>query len=199
MRDLTGMVFGRLTVLHEHETSTVRHRKWMCLCECGNSKPVADSALWRGATKSCGCLQKECTSLAKKTHGMTGSPTYICWAMMISRCEYKGNNRYPSYGARGISVCERWRNSFEAFYADMGEKPHKMSIDRIDVDGNYEPSNCRWATASEQAANKRNTIYIEINGERKRLIDWAGGYNNKYKNAHARISKGLTPQMEWFT
>lgn len=160
--DLTGRVFGRLTVVsysHTHKTPSGQSKaSWLCQCECGNQLVVKSQPLKIGNTSSCGCLRNELTGNRSRTHGMTGTPTYETWRGMRERCERPDNHRYSSYGGRGIKVCDRWMNSFENFLADMGERPDGMTLDRIDVNGNYEPGNCKWATDAEQRMNKRNSI-----------------------------------------
>lgn len=150
MKDITGQHFGRWTALDPDRTDRHGNRRWRCLCDCGTQKVVSGHNLRSGETLSCGCLQLEnCT-----THGQKGSRTYECWNGMIQRCTNPKKKHYKYYGGRGIAVCERWRK-FANFFDDMGERPVGMSLDRYpDNDGNYEPGNCRWATAKEQRHNQ---------------------------------------------
>jgi hypothetical protein len=166
--DLTGNRYGRLVALRREPSE--RYTKWACQCDCGNLKTVQAVSLKNGDTQSCGCLFRERASKRFKgrkdriTHGLSRSPEYRVWASMLERCRNPNTVGYPRYGGRGIKVCERW-DSFDNFIADMGRRPSgDYSIEREDNDGNYEPSNCRWATREEQAYNRTKTILIDYRG-----------------------------------
>ena len=163
--DLTGSRFGRLAVLAR--TGTKRGRPmWLCMCDCGKFPEVSGENLRGGITTSCGCYHAERLSTVSKAvntkHGMSKSKTYSIWANMKDRCHNPNNHAFDLYGGRGIQVCDRWRESFQAFVDDMGEQPPGLTLDRIDVNGNYEPGNCRWTTWHVQANNKRTSKKREV-------------------------------------
>jgi hypothetical protein len=147
---MRGDRIGRLTVLE-----LIGGRSgYLCRCDCGSEVVVKTALLRRRATRSCGCLNRELSSQRATTHGMSKTSIYTIWLQMLCRCERPESAAYSLYGGRGIRVCERW-HSFEQFHSDMGDRPKDRTLDRIDPDGNYEPSNCRWATAHQQAQNRR--------------------------------------------
>lgn len=158
-RDLSGQRFERLTVLQRHPVNGANWTaRWVCRCDCANLVVVTGKNLKNGHTRSCGCLLADKNAELRRTHGMSDSPEHAIWASMKARCENPNSTGYQWYGARGIKVCESWRNDFAAFFRDVGPRPSKAhSIDRIDNDGDYEPGNVRWATKKEQVANRRRS------------------------------------------
>jgi len=176
LASLSGNRYGRLTVLSfEGKSAGSRPEKlWSCLCDCGNIIQVRQNNLRSGHTQSCGCYKEQRISESNKKHGMKNSSEYIAWCNMKGRCLNPKDKGYPRYGARGISVCERWVNSFENFYLDMGKKPGlEYTLERIDFNGNYCPLNCKWATHAEQNRNYSRNVYIEYEGRKMCIKDWA--------------------------
>lgn len=191
--DRTGIVYGRLTVLRRFEcgpASKGKRTKWVCKCECGSEAVATGHELASGDTLSCGCFQRESTGNRNRRHGMVRTPTYRSWQAAKDRCYNKRNERYPIYGAKGVTMCERWRNSFQAFLSDMGERPKGMTIDRIRADGHYEPDNCRWATNSEQVRNKRTNV--EWNGARVTIADLAKSVGVPRPSLNKLLIRGLS-------
>lgn len=171
--DLIGEKFGRLTVVELLESDDRGHARWRCECECGGQTICKTDVLRRGQSKSCGCLQRESVTKKNTTHGKAGTALHVRWKGLLGRCNNHNHAAYPDYGGRGITICERWLN-FENFAADMGEPPTPVhTIERIDNDKGYSPSNCRWATRSEQSRNKRNNRLLKHNGKTQCLTDWS--------------------------
>lgn len=158
--DLTNKRFGRWTVLCETRTKEGRIG-WVCRCDCGNTGVHRGYSLTSGHTKSCGCLKVEMHT----THGLSKNPSYKIWRGMMDRCYHDWSISWSSYGGRGIKVCQRWHDP-ALFIKDMGTRPDGMSIERIDVNGDYCPENCKWATDAEQRANMRTNRYLFVNGEK---------------------------------
>jgi hypothetical protein len=176
-KDLAGRRFGRWIVLER--APRLPHRmsqNWICRCDCGAEKSVRGRSLVIKESTSCGCFREENKSRLHTKHGHspTGnySPTYKSWSAMHARCKYKHFIGAKYYAERGITVCDRWRK-FENFLADMGERPPRTSLDRVDTNGGYEPGNCRWATYKQQGRNRRNVRLIEFNGETLSIPEWA--------------------------
>ena len=168
LNDLTGFAFGSLTVLRlgEKERKTTG-AWWLCQCACGKQKNIPASDLVSGGTNSCGCEHKARIAKAFTRHGMTGSRTYRIWQNMKTRCK-----KHMDYAGRGITYDKLW-DKFDNFLADMGVAPDDMSLDRIDCNGNYEKSNCRWATQKQQMNNRRTNTFIEWDGKTQTISEWA--------------------------
>ncbi len=168
--DLTGRRFGRLVPTTKGKPYVIpstgrKSTTWQCQCDCGEITTVHANALLRGATTSCGCYRKQWASENAKEHGLSKTVEYHVWRGMIQRCTDPNTDCYDRYGGRGITVCARWRKSFEAFLGDMGKRPSSAhSVERIDNAGGYEPSNCRWATDTEQSNNRRSNHILTHRG-----------------------------------
>lgn len=188
--ELIGMRFGRLTVI-ENVTDVGRSR-FLCKCSCGNEKVVRMDHLKRGLVLSCGCYQAERRSQATKTHGMKNTRIYRCWRNMKTRCYNPNGAEFGLYGGRGITVCYEWQ-TFEPFYewAMANGYRNDLSIDRIDNDGNYEPSNCKWSTQQEQALNRSTNVTITYNGITKHISEWDKDIGSaKSGRVRARLNAG---------
>ncbi len=187
MDDLTGRKFGRLTVQSFSHKDKHGQFVWHAVCECGTVKQVSRSNLM-GKTKSCGCLKREVSG--RRTHGLSGTSTHRVWKSMMARCYTPSATGFKNYGGRGIGVCDRWRESYVNFLADMGERPEGFTIERINVNGPYNPDNCRWATRMEQGANKRNNVVFDVGGERLTMAEAAKAVDIPYDMLRHRVSRG---------
>jgi hypothetical protein len=181
--DMTGKRFGRLTVLSfDGPYGATTAAGWRCRCDCGEIVVRSGGGLRLGQSLSCGCLRKEklvSRNKAGRTYG-TKSGQYRHWLGMIRRCHEEGSSNYKNYGAKGTTVCDRWRYSYENFVKDMGKRPEGMSLDRIDNNLGYSPENCRWATHKEQGANKRNVPILFIDGKAMTYPDACKHYGILY-------------------
>jgi hypothetical protein len=192
--DLTGLRFNNYLV-KKFIPDSGKYSRFLCECDCGTLKEQYSFDLTSGNAKSCGCLNLKKISERCFKHGQSGNKnnkrtrTYRSWASMMDRCVWGGHKEmFKLYGAVGRTVCDRWHD-FEKFYEDMGDRPEKTSLDRIDNNGNYEPSNCRWATRNQQALNTSRTIRLKINGEEVVLKEYAEKHNLPYKAIRARASR----------
>jgi hypothetical protein len=189
--DLALKVFGRLVATECTELKKEVLHYW-CNCECGNQVLVRAQLLRLGKTQSCGCLQKERASQASKRHGLSHTPIHNIWLSMLQRCNDKKCKAYPSYGGRGITVCDRWL-VFEDFFADVGLPPDGMTLDRYpNNDGNYEPGNWRWATKVEQANNRRSNKLIAYANKTQTQVQWEDELGLRRGQIYDRLRRGWT-------
>lgn len=182
--DLKGKRFGRLSVVSMAVTKKGTHKKWNCVCDCGNEAIVRGTSLTQSITSSCGCFRSERGKKMLTKHGNYNHPLYQTWVHMIDRCENPNSEGDAKmYKNRGISVCERW-HEFENFVSDMGERPVDMSLDRIDNDGNYEPSNCKWSTPKEQANNRTTSVFVIHDGVEMTIANLCEAVGIEYGKFH---------------
>lgn len=186
--DLTGRRFGRLLVVNRANKNSFGEALWECQCDCGNSHIAKGSSLRRGKCLSCGCYQRECISKAHTKHNMYGTRLYHIWSGMIQRCTNPNNSKYKNYGKRGIKVCDEWKD-FSNFYkwASATNYAENLTIDRVDVNGNYTPDNCRWTTINIQENNRTNNFVISICGTSHTLAEWCRIYHISYSTVQERI------------
>lgn len=197
MENLVGKKFGRLQVVAFDHMDKKGNSYWLCECECGNTSIVRRSHLISGDTASCGCKLTDFNKQNHTKHGMTNEPIYKSWYSMKHRCNNPNAANYDGYGGRGITVCNEW-NDFNDFYEwsiSHGYRPG-LSIDRIDNNGNYSPENCRWTTSSEQANNKRDTIFVTYNGQTRSIAQWARLFDVIYSTLSRRIKRGVMRDFE---
>ena len=195
-----GDTFSKLTVIGFVGVKNEK-RVWLCRCECGNEIHVPTGHLTSGHTKSCGCTRVEnsikATKVSNTKHGMKGTKEYQAWSEMKQRCTNQNAQQYKNYGARGIKVCDRWLQSFENFYADMGKAPDGFSIDRIDVNGDYCPENCRWADNETQQYNRRDTVKITFNGITENLMYWSKKTGLSTRTLYERLRCNKKIKIPW--
>jgi len=193
-KDIEGLTFGRLTVLgiiaRRGKKNTIL---WLCECSCGGFAKTPADSLQTGITQSCGCYRKE----RQQTHRLSRMPEYKVWSVMKDRCYNPQNPRYRLYGARGITVCARWRESVVHFIVDMGNRPKGGTLERIDNDKGYFPENCKWSSQMEQCNNRRGNVSATLNGKTQTIAQW-------YRELHptiglaaiySRIRRGISPEQ----
>jgi hypothetical protein len=191
IKDQTGRRFGRLVIAELVQRDPARNHIWRCICDCGNHKDAKQRNLVNGATTSCGCAHRDMLIRRNTKHGLTRQHPreYRCWKDMRSRCNNANDSDYKDYGGRGIAVCARW-DDFAAFLADMGARPDRHSIDRIDVQLGYAPENCRWADDKQQANNKRSNVVLAMLGRTQTLMQWCDEYGIDRTKVRYRLSMG---------
>lgn len=196
-KDIVGQTFNRLTVL-----GYVGSSKWECQCSCGMTTIVETGNLKSGHTKSCGCFVRDMLVERNTTHGMAHSPTYGTWLSMVHRCHHPNSLNYSYYGERGISVCDEWRNSPEAFHNYVTKLPdygkEGYTLDRINNDGNYEPDNVRWASQDTQVKNTRHTRLITYDDRTQCIVDWARELHMHPNTLRTRLNWGWDVETAFF-
>jgi len=192
-----GQRFGRLTIIkeveHLRQPNGGYRRMFLCKCDCGNEKVVRLSSLMNGDTSSCGCYKKEVASNAERCHHESKTRLYNCWQRIKNRCYRESNHNYKFYGARGIKVCDEWKDDYFKFkdWAITNGYQENLTIDRIDPNGNYEPSNCRWITQKEQTRNMRSNTIVDIKGVKFTLSELCEVLQIFYPTAVKRINKAI--------
>lgn len=200
IKNISGVRFGSLLVIGFHDRITTPcgsiKTRYLCLCDCGNELITKRGNLVNGYTTSCGCSVSKILAERNKKHGMTGTKTYRCWRNMISRCTDPKNKAFKHYGGRGITVCEKWQESFSNFHSDMGTCPDGMSIDRIDNNGGYNKDNCRWVGQTTQMNNTRSNNVVFFNDCEITVADLAREIGINYYTLHTWIKrKGMTVEQ----
>lgn len=198
---MIGKRYGSLTVIKLEYKAKNGSNYWLCKCDCGNKTIVRTDNLRNGHTKSCGCLREKTSSELLTTHGLSETRIYKIYKAMKSRTTNKNSTGYKNYGGRGIKICDEWLSDFRKFYYWSINNGYKdgLTIDRIDVNGNYEPSNCRWTTMKEQGNNKRNNHNITYNGETHTMKQWAERLGINYYTLERRINAYHLPIERAFT
>jgi hypothetical protein len=201
--NMSNKKFGRLTVIERDIENTSNFIKWICICDCGNTKSIDGSNLRRGTVVSCGCFNSEKTSKKMTTHGYSRAggakqATYKIWSAMLQRCNNPNCNKFKRYGGRGITVCREWY-TFENFITDLGERPNGLSLERVDNNGNYCKENCKWASPITQAHNRENNRLISFQGETKCLSEWARHVGITISSLTYRINNGWDTERALLT
>lgn len=202
--DITGQRYGRLTVISRSENNRHKKAMWRCRCDCGNEAIFCGNHLRSGNTQSCGCLAMETRINNGKSvvkHRGRGTRLYHVWSDIKIRCFNSKSSNYANYGGRGITMCDEWRNDFATFrdwsiangYDETAPKG-QYTIERINVNGNYEPSNCRWATTKEQGNNRRNNHLLTYDGETHTIAEWSEITGIRHDTLLRRLKKGWTPE-----
>lgn len=193
-----GDRYGLLVVLkHEGTYLDGKQSKYLCQCDCGNTKVVWRTSLVNG-TDSCGCLTKDKLHMRHLTHGQSHMRVYKVWAAMKDRCLNRNNTHYAEYGGRGISVCQRWLHSYENFIEDMGDRQPGMTIERLNNSLGYDPTNCVWATRKQQQNNRRACRMITVGGVQKTLMQWCEMAGIGYTTVRGRLLRGWSPEDALF-
>ena len=193
--DITNQKFNMLLAIKRVKNEKATGAKWQFLCDCGNLKEMMGQPVRLGLVKSCGCATKEYISKSSIKHGEISHHLYSIWKGIMQRCYKKNNKDYLNYGGRGIKVCDDWKISPSKIEKDLGVRPKNNTLERINVNGNYEPSNCKWATLLEQGANKRNNIKFCINGENLHFSEICRRYNIKESTLRNRLNLGMSIEM----
>lgn len=197
-KDISGQIFGHLTALYKLNNYHKKGVYWLCVCECGNLTEVNGKDLRKGNTKSCGCFRGRYPRNKPSISYSNNKPTrlYRIYHNMKSRCYNKNFHKYKNYGARGVTICDEWKDDFQAFYDWAISNGYKdnLTIDRIDVNGNYEPNNCRWATNKQQSRNTTKNVYLTYNGKTQIMKDWADELNINYCTLLTRHHRGWSDE-----
>ncbi len=197
-KDLEGQRFGRLIAYGVVGRNKQFQPIWHCHCDCGNTFDTGWNGLHKGRTTSCRCWNREKAATRCYRHGHNKTSILNTYNAMIRRCSSPKDKRWSRYGGRGITVCDRWKDSFINFLEDMGERPEGLTLERIDNDGNYEPSNCKWATKKEQANNKSNIHLVTFNGITQSIRTWCDELNLIYGRVLQRVQAGWAIEDAFF-
>lgn len=190
-----GVRIGNLVLVEKtHKVTTRKRPAWRCLCDCGNSIVVLSQSLSAMSAKCCGCERRRKTAQAQITHGMSRTKEWHAWCNMRARCADPNHQSYHNYGGRGIRVCQSWMESFDNFFSDMGIAPPGTTIDRIDNDGDYSPTNCRWTSRKEQARNTRRNRIVQARGKSQCVAAWAEELSVPYDAVRDRLDRGMNPE-----